>query len=238
MTAYIEFNEIRSDSLGLRIYNDMTHESTGYDIETVVVPGRHGELLLSNDRLKAVNKSFPFRLLSEKNVTEQQIKISEWLNVEGYKPLLLSWEKDFEYRAAFISTFEIQEILRNFGKLKVDFLVHPIKYYKDGLKMRSLNNGETLIGKGNVSAQPIIKIVGSGNCDLSINGRMTKLKDIQGGITLDMQSNTIYYGTQGAWDKFVRSPESVKPYLDTGKNVVKWTGNFKVEIAPHWGVKV
>ncbi len=238
MTAYIEFNGIRSDSLGLRIYNDMTHESTGYDVETVVVPGRHGELLLSNNRLKAVNKSFPFRLLSEKNVTEQQIKISEWLNVEGYKPLLLSWEKDFEYRAAFISTFEIQEILRNFGKLKVDFLVHPIKYYKDGLKMRSMNNGETLIGKGNVSAQPIIKIVGSGNCELSINGRLTKLRDIQSGITLDMQSNTIYYGTQGAWDKFVRSPESVKPYLDTGNNVVSWTGNFKVEIAPRWGVKV
>ena len=238
MTAYIEFNGIRSDSLGLRIYNDITHESTGYDVETVVVPGRHGELLLSNDRLKAVNKSFPFRLLSEKNVPEQQIKISEWLNVEGYKPLLLSWEKDFEYRSAFISTFEIQEILRNFGKLKVDLLVHPIKYYKDGLQMRSINNGETLIGKGNVPAQPIVKFVGSGNCDLSINGRLTKLKDIQGGITLDMQSNTIYYGTQGAWDKFVRSPESVKPYLDTGKNVIKWTGNFKVEIAPHWGVKV
>lgn len=238
MTAYIEFNGTRSDALGLRIINKVEHESTGYDVDTVVVPGRDGELLLSNGRLKSVEKSFPLRLVSKTNLTKSQEEISQWLNVEGYQKLLLSWDPEFEYRAAFIKTFAIDEILRNFGNLKVNFLVHPIKYYRDGLVSKRINSGSVLAGKGNVNAQPIIKLTGSGDCVLTINGRTTKLRGIQGGITIDMQTNTIYQGVQGAWDKFVRSPESVKPYLDPKSNTISWTGNFTVDLTPFWGVKL
>lgn len=238
MTAYIEFNGTRSDTLGLRIINKVEHESTGHDIDTVAVPGRDGELLLSNGRLKSVEKSFPLRLESKNNLTKSQEEISHWLNVEGYRKLLLSWDPEFEYRAAFIKTFSIDEILRNFGNLKVNFLVHPIKYYKEGLVSKRITSGTILVGKGNICAKPIIKMIGSGDCVLTINGRTTKLKDIQEGITLDMQTNTIYQGAQGAWDKFVRSPESVKPFLDEGNNMISWTGNFTVDLTPFWGVKL
>ncbi|RLK63149.1 phage tail protein [Atopobacter sp. AH10] len=238
MTAYIQFNGQRSDDFGLRIYNNVSHESTGFDVETVVVPGRDGELLLSNRRLKAVEKTFPFRLLSDVRVTEVQEKISNWLNVEGYKPLLLSWDSAFEYKAAFIKTFEVEEVLRNFGKLQVTFLVHPIKYYVDGLIERPLKNGENLRGRGNELAHPIIKLKGNGDCVLKINDRETHLKNIEGGIILDMQSNTVYQGKQGAWDKFIRSPQSVKPYLDIDANKITWTGDFSATIMPFWGSKV
>lgn len=236
--AYIEFNGTQSDKFGLRITNEVEHESTGLDISTVVVPGRDGELLLSNQRLKAVEKSFPFWLNAEENVTQTQEAISDWLNVEGYKPLVLSWDPDFTYFATVIKTFSVQEVLRNFGKLKVTFLVHPIKYYQDGMLPQPITNGMTLTGKGNVNAKPIIRLVGSGDCTLKINGRKTKLKGIQQGITLDMQSNTIYQGVQGAWDKLVRSNDSVKPYLDSGRNTISWDGDFQIEITPYWGVKL
>ena len=114
----------------------------------------------------------------------------------------------------------------------------PVKYYKDGLAKVNLTNGQTLRGKGNVPAKPVIEIRGNGTMTLIINGRKTKLKDIQSAITLDMAANQVYSGNLPAWDKMVRAPEYQKPFLDAGPNKISWDGNFQVSIIPNWGVKI
>lgn len=236
--AYIEFNGTRSDTFGLRILNQVEHESTGWDVSTVTVPGRDGELLLSNRRLKSVEKSFPFWLNAKDNLTQTQEKISEWLNVEGYQPLILSWDEGFTYFATVIKTFSVEEVLRNFGNLKVNFLVHPIKFYSDAMNEVSLTNGAVIPGRGNIMAHPIIRLVGTGDCILTIDGRQTKLKNIQGNIVLDMHNQVVYRGKQGAWDRLIRSSDSVKPYLLPKDSRVSWTGDFKVFIATYQGVRL
>lgn len=236
--AYFTFNGASSADKGLRIINEVTHESTGYDVERVVVPGRDGELLVSNKRLKAVEKSFPCRLSSRANLTVAQEVISQWLNVEGYKDMTLSWDPDYIYKAAFVETFEVEEVLRQFGKVKLNFLLQPVKYRKDGLTKITLSNGGTVAGKGNVQAQPIITIRGNGEGVLTINGRQTKFKNVQAAITFDMQKKMVYSGSQAAWDKVLRAPQYVMPYLDPGANKISWTGSFTVELVPYWGVKL
>lgn len=237
--AHIKFNGVSSKSLGLRIINNVEHESTGYDLERIVVPGRDGELLLSNHRLKSVEKSFPCKLNTKDNLTKVQEKISQWLLVEGYKDFELSWDPDYLYKAAFIETFAIEEILRQFGNVKLNFLVHPIKYLKSGLVKKTVTNQGTVNNAGNVIAKPVIKLTGNGECVLAINNRKTKLTGVQNNIVLDMQKNMVYSGaTTSAWDKVVRSQEYVMPYLDIGNNVISWTGSFTLEITPYIGVKI
>ncbi|WP_028125649.1 distal tail protein Dit [Eremococcus coleocola] len=237
MIAYIEFNGVSSSSLGLRIINKVSHESTGWDIETVTVPGRDGDLLLSNNRLKSVVKSFPMRLQPNDNLTKAEDRISDWLNVLGYKDLKLSWDPKFIYFATVIETFEIEEVLRQFGNLKVNFLCKPIKIYTDSIELKSFSGG-TLENKGNTIAKPIIELVGSGDGVLTINGRQTKLQGVQEGITLDMQRNMIYYSQTAKWNNVVRSEQYQLPYLDLGKNEISMTGSFQMKIAPYWGVKL
>ena len=101
----------------------------------------------------------------------------------------------------------------------------------------SVSNGLAINGKGNVQAKPIIKLTGNGTTTLSINGRRTMLKDVQGHIVLDMQAGQIYSGNLPAWDKVVRAPQYQMPYLDPGRNLISWDGNFSVELTPYWGVK-
>ena len=80
--------------------------------------------------------------------------------------------------------------------------------------------------------------MGSGDCTLTINGRKTKLRGVQGKITLDMQANQVYKDNLPAWDKVVRSPQFQMPYLDAGRNLISWDGNFTVSMIPNWGVKL
>lgn len=231
------FNGKSSLDFGLRVTNDYKIVSTGNDVDTVTVDGRDGDLLISNNRLKSISIELPCTIKSNKSLQALSTDISNWLNVEGYKDMTLSWDSDYIYRVAFIETFEIASIMRQFGTIKLNFLAQPVKYFKDSMQRQNLSNGLSLNGKGNVKAKPIIKLTGNGETVLTINGRKTKLKDVQGNIVLDMQSNQVYSGNLSAWNKVVRSPEFVMPFLDPGRNLISWTGNFTVEITPFWGVK-
>lgn len=232
------FNGTSSTTHGLRVTNDYVINSTGNDVETVAVPGRDGDLLISKNRLKSVTIELPCTLLSNRKLTDAGSEISNWLNVDGYKDLTLSWDPDFIYRSAFIETFEIAGLMRQFGKVKLNFLTYPVKFYKQGRTTQTLSNGATVNGIGNVNAKPIITLVGSGDCTLTINGRKTKLKAVQNRITLDMQANQVYSGNLQAWDKVVRSPQFQMPYLDYGRNLISWDGNFTATMIPNWGVKL
>lgn len=238
MTTF-SFNGKTNTEFGLRVAEGKKISTSGLDVERVAVPGRDGELLISNNRLNSAELSFPVNFVKEKGLIATEVyKISEWLNVEGYKDLTISYDPDFIYRAAYLETFSIEETMRQFGKTTINFMCYPIKYFKDGMQRQNLSNGLALNGKGNVKTKPIIKLTGNGETVLTINGRKTKLKDVQGNIVLDMQSNQVYSGNLSAWNKVVRSPEFVMPFLDAGRNLISWTGNFSVEITPFWGVKI
>ena len=232
------FNGTDSSKLGLRVTSDYVINSTGQDIDTVAVAGRDGDLLLPNNRLKSVTIELPCTIMSNRKLTDVEGDISDWLNVAGYKDLTLSWDQDFIYRSAFIETFEIASLMRQFGKVKLNFLTYPIKFYKQGRTTQTLSNGATINGLGNVNAKPIITLVGSGDCTLTINGRKTKLRAVQNTITLDMQARQVFSGNLPAWDKVVRAPQYQMPYLDAGRNLISWDGNFMVKMAPYWGVKL
>lgn len=232
------FNGVSSTTHGLRVTSDYVINSTGNDVETVSVPGRDGDLLISKNRLKSVTIELPCTVLSSRKLTDAESDISNWLNVDGYKDLTLSWDPDFIYRSAFIETFEIASLMRQFGKVKLNFLTYPVKFYKQGRTTQTLSNGATVNGLGNVKANPVITLVGSGDCTLTINGRKTKLRAVQNTITLDMQARQVFSGNLPAWDKVVRAPQYQMPYLDAGRNLISWDGDFTVKMAPYWGAKL
>lgn len=232
------FNGTDSSRFGLRVTSDYVINSTGQDVDTVAVAGRDGDLLLPNNRLKSVTIELPCMIMSNRRLTDVEGDISNWLNVAGYKDLTLSWDPDFIYRSAFIETFEIASLMRQFGKVKLNFLTYPVKFYKQGRTTQTLSNGATVNGLGNVKANPVITLVGSGDCTLNINGRKTKLRAVQNTITLDMQARQVFSGNLPAWDKVVRAPQYQMPYLDAGRNLISWDGDFTVKMAPYWGVKL
>lgn len=233
---YIEFNGKKSDSFGLLLERERSIKSTSNDVDLIEVDGRDGVLLKDNGRLKAIEQDFPFSLVGD--VTVDQQKISEWLHVKGWHDLVLSWDNDYIYRASVVNLFEIDEILKQFGRLKINFLIHPIKYLKTGKQEVSLVNGGTLQNPGNVQAKPILKIKGTGNGVLTINGFETGLENVQGELVIDMERHLVYKDVLSAWDNIVRKERHRMPLFDVGQNKISWTGNFTITAVPNWGVKV
>lgn len=238
MTTFT-FNGKKNTEFGLKVAEGKKITTSSPDVERITVAGRDGELLISNNRLNSAELSFPVNFVKEKGLIATKVyRISEWLSVAGYKDLTISYDPDFIYRAAYLETFSIEETMRQFGKTTINFVCYPVKLYKQGRVKQALMNGATVNGIGNVNAKPIITLRGSGDCTLTINGRKTKLRGVQNSIVLDMQANQVYSGNLPAWDKVVRSPEFQMPYLDYGRNLISWDGNFTAEMVPNWGVKL
>lgn len=233
---YIEFNGTKSNDLGLLLERERSIKSTNNDVDLIEVAGRDGVLLKDNDRLKVIEQDFPFSLVGDVTVYEQ--KISEWLHVKGWHDLVLSWDKDYIYRASVVNLFEIDEILKQFGRLKINFLIHPIKYLKTGKQSVSLVSGATLQNPGNVQAKPILKIKGTGNGVLTINDFETRLENVQGELVIDMERHLVYKDVLSAWDNIVRTEHHRMPLFDVGQNKISWTGDFTITAIPNWGVKV
>lgn len=238
MTAYILFDGKKSTDFGLRITNDVEHESTYQDVEMIEVDGRNGALLLYKGRLKAIERAYPVRLLAKNRVTDAQVGISNWLNVKGWKDLELSWEPAYIYKATHITPFSIKELMTNFAEFRIVFTVHPIKYLKTGKQEVSLANGGILENPGNVQAKPILKIKGTGNGVLTINGFETGLENVQDELVIDMERHLVYKDALSAWDNIVRTERHRMPLFDVGQNNISWTGNFTITAVPNWGVKV
>lgn len=234
--AEIMYNGISSREFGLRIENNVVYELSSNDVEALPVPGRDGVLLVDNKRLNPVDRNIPFILIDE--VFPKISKISEWLGAKGWHELELSWDSDFVYKATNINTISIEEVLRQFGKFQAVFLVHPIKYYKDSLNAQPVSNGETVLNRGNVPAQPKLELTGSGDGVITINGRRTVLENVQGSIILDMEKKLVYRDGLTEWDKLVREEGAVYPYLDPGNNTISWTGDFTVKLTKNEGVRI
>lgn len=237
--SFFTFNGKSNEEFNLKLGQGIEYATSSNDLERVTVPGRDGELLVYNNRRKAVEQSFPLLLVKEKGLTTDVIpKITEWLSVKGFRDMSFSWDKEHIYKSAYLEGFSVEETLKQFGKTKLNFLLHPIKYRKDGFNRLNLSNNSTILGKGNVMSDPVITIRGNGEGVLTINGRQTKFKNVQGVIVFDMQKKLVYSGNLPAWDKVVRSPQYVMPKLDPGENRISWTGNFSVELIPYWGVMI
>lgn len=238
MTTFT-FNGKKNTEFGLKVAEGKKITTSSPDVERVTVAGRDGDLLISNNRLNSAELSFPVNFVKENGLIATEVyKISEWLNVAGYKDLTISYDPDFIYRVAYLETFSIEETMRQFGKTTINFVCYPVKFYKQGRTTQTLSNGATVNGLGNVKANPVITLVGSGDCTLTINGRKTKLRAVQNTITLDMQARQVFSGNLPAWDKVVRAPQYQMPYLEAGRNLISWDGDFTVKMAPYWGVKL
>lgn len=220
--------------------SDLVHFSATNDIETLEIPGRDGTLLVDNKRLNSVSQTFPFLVKQGVNSERLSSEISEWLSIKGYQEFEKSWDADYVYRAAFIEGIELSEVVGQFGKVPLTFLFYPIKYLKSEQKEITISNDQTITNKGNVPSNPLIRLTGSGDTTITINGRQTKLKGIQGELIWDAERKLVYKGNfTSQWDTVVAEQGQYNaPKLDVGANVISWTGNFTMKMVQNGGVKI
>lgn len=236
--AYIEYNGKRSDELGLRLTNHREIKTSARDYDLIEIKGVDGAYTQDNDRLKTVEHEFYFSL--NKEVVPSVSEISNWINQSvGFKECRLSWDEDFIYYGQSQGSASVTEILKKFGKVRVKFIFHPVKYSKE--ETHSIGTSLTFNNEGQVKIHPIITLTRASDVTLSINGRKLEFRGIQDNLTIDAKKWMVYRTERQTkvsdWGKMLLTPESERPYLDVGKNVITVSsGNATMTTRMGWRI--
>lgn len=236
--GYFEIDGQRSTDFDLYIDTEISFASPEVKGEFVEISNQDGDPFLTDGKLKNVNKSFPAYLLPI-TVSQQQraTEISNWLkNNVGWKELFFSGDKEYIYQAIYTAEYEVEANIVEHGKTILTFSVKPYKFLKSGLAEQSLSTSIT--NPTQRIARPKITIKGTGNIVLRIGASTYSLKDVDGGVIIDVLYDQVKSldGQRPQWNKVTTYP---LPGISPGKNNVLITGTVsEIKIIPRWEVIV
>ena len=224
MLNYCIFKDIDSRELGLYMERCPEKISPKRRDETFMIPGRHGNLTITDGAFDTYIRSAEFIVKDEKRIDEicAHFKGSGWL--------IFSNEPDRKYKARVVNQIEFFHIIRYFKRFIVEFEVQPFSY---DIFSPTLSKTEPfkIFNIGTFEAEPIITIFGSGNITLYVNNQNISLKEITDKITIDSEMQNAYSDKVSMNNKMYGE----FPVLNVGENNISWLGNVtKLEIQPNW----
>lgn len=228
-----------SEEFGLIINNELSFTAPERDVTLHEVPGVDGDLVVDNGRLKGFDKKFTVSLIvpEGKTLDGAAKEISEWLRSDvSWDKLYFTGYEGYYYEAICYETFDIQDVLKTFGKAVITFRCKPYKYKDGGQTSFFISNGQTIVNTEKRIAKPIIKIVGDGDITVKNNGQdWLILKSVDGYITIDSLRMSVYKDNVSQFSKMNASLNPLFPLLGVGDNEITWTGTvITFEITPRW----
>ncbi len=231
---YFYYKEVKSLDENLYIQKKNTYAGAQRDVSFISVPGRDGDLIVDNKRFKNVDIFYKVAVLEGiYGVPEIAHRVKSWLCSEpGYFELIDSYNPDYYRLAAYADTFNLEQELKCWGTSTIKFNCKPYRYRLDGKQPIELSAASTIQNPEAFASKPYIKINGSGNISLSINGELYAFRDVDGYIEVDSETMNAYKGTTSQNSKMYTS---TFPELKKGANSILWIGTVSsVEIIPRW----
>lgn len=206
------------------------------DVEKISVPGRNGDLIIDNDRLKNIQIQYPVSI--SKDFPNHALAAKGWLlSSKGYKRLTDSYNPDYFRLAAFLGPVDFDvKFLNRIGEATLAFDCKPQLYLKSGNRPQRFDGPAVLGNPSGFPALPIIKVYGTGDGTLTVGGITVNLLDMEDTITLDCEMQNAYREVDGILENMnlhIYAPEF--PNLPPGDSEIRWTGGVeRVEITPRW----
>lgn len=251
---------IHSSEKGLRIISLPNVTTPELRVEKVVVPGRSGDLTLTDNDYEGEVKPVEFDYF-DNNFDD----IKMWLNGTG--EVVFSNEPDRYYKARIINKIALDQVLKKFHSGIVQFdcqpfgydlnnspiikitennvirnskVIHPLSTYNytsgnlvEPNKLPTINesNSMEIINLGTIESTPVITIWGNGSIGLNINDNIINLTNVSSSITIDSEIMDCYRDGQ----LFNNYMKGEFPIFKTGANKISWMGNVqRLEIKPNW----
>lgn len=238
--SYFTYNGRSSEEFGLHIEKKDVFSAPEYDAEFTSIPGRSGDLIVSNRRFANIKVSYTV-FLARKNVADLSDvlhAVKGWLYTEPdrYHEITDSYDTEHLRYGVISGSLDIEEQFNKLGSFQVTFNCKPFKYSLDGLQELSIENGDSIFNPEAFTAKPIITLKGSGDFSLTLkNGEYIKtwnFKGITDGVVCDSEQMNFYYGTMLLNDKVTGDGF---PELHPGETVLTVSGGVsEIKITPRW----
>lgn len=200
------------------------------DATEVKIPGRNGVLTIDNERWSPV--SGYYQCFIQSGYAEKRNLLVNWLASVGYIRLEDTVEPTVYRMAKFVSFDEKKVLYNDIARFDLSFSFQPEKWLKSGETAITVASTATVTNPTSQSANPRIRVNGSGDFTLTVNGETISFTDNVSGITIDSESRRAYNGNTPKDSSMTGD----FPILVPGDNSISWTGSgiTSVKLTPRW----
>lgn len=205
----------------------------------IPVPGRSGDVVVDENSYENGMVEFVgfvrSNSKSEKKINKEALSFA--FDTGTYQKFVPYWDDDYEYEAIVVDGPSFQGN-RNYGQAEpytVALSYKPFKLLRNVPRVQ-VTSGGTLNNPLKYNSLPYVKITGSGDVTLKVNGDSFVLKNIVGFIELDSEIQECFKLNAGVLTNENSKMFSLDfPVFKPGNNAITWTGNAtKVEVEPRW----
>ena len=226
------YNGRKSQDFNLVLSGEDTWKKSMPDVERMQIPGRNGDLLLSNHRYS--NVSITYHVGIRRDFDRNFTAFMNFLLKEpGYHRLEGSYHPDY-YRMAVLDK-EISPQLsahNHSGPFALVFSCMPQQYLKSGERMQVLTGSGTVYNPTIYPAKPLLRIYGSGT--ILIGDERVTITDNDSFIDLDCELEDAYRDTVNM-NQHLELENGDFPALHAGSNSITFvSGITKIELIPRW----
>ena len=232
MSHIFIYNGRSSSDFNLVLSGEDTWKKPMPDVERMQIPGRNGDLLLSNRRYSNVEVTYHAGIRRDFD-TNFTAFMNFLLKEPGYHRLEDSWHGKY-YRMAVLDK-EISpkmNTLNRSGTFELTFSCMPQQYLKDGERLQVLTGSGTVFNPTMYDAKPLLRIYGSGR--LTVGDEQVTVTDNDSYIDLDCE-------LEDAFRDAVNMNQSIElssgdfPVLPPGSTSITFgSGITRVELVPRW----
>lgn len=223
----VEFNNISNTVLELHCVSCGRRQRAEEQIEEYSIPYSDYEPTEHTGKYKPYLRKMKFAW----KYKERTAEIYSWL--KGYAKLRTSKDPGGYFKANVVSGYDVDQFSRRYDEFQVQFKINPPFFYMDsGDEAITLTAPGMIYNPGTHKSEPLIRIVGSGNITLTINGRTLTFTGIETFIDIDPEITPMYFkNNENVGEKVVGED----PYFDVGENVITWTGAVtEINILGRW----
>ena len=213
------YNGKKSQDYNLILSGEDTWKKTMPDVERMQIPGRNGDLLLSNHRYSNVELTYHVGI--KRNFNQNFTAFMNFLLREpGYHRLEDSYHPEY-YRMANYS-----------GSFDLVFSCMPQQYLKSGERLQVLTGSGTVFNPTMYDAKPLLRIYGQGR--LTIGEEQVTITENDSFIDLDCELEDAFRDTVNLNGCLELSTGDF-PILPPGSTSITFgSGITKVELIPRW----
>ena len=166
-------------------------------------------------------------------------RVSAWLRGRG--ALILGNMSDRYYDARCVNQIELAQVLAGnpHRRFLAVFRCKPYRFHYPVVEPYALTNGGIVTNPGNIDAEPVITVAGSGDIVLQLGAKVIEITGLSGSITIDAQYGVAYQTGSDPLiplnGKVSRDEENWPFTIPPGPITVSWTGTVSgVTLKPNW----
>ncbi|MCD7751566.1 MAG: hypothetical protein LUI10_07495 [Lachnospiraceae bacterium] len=234
---YLEFNGISSREFLLYLSGPGVYDAPAPDVSTTSIPGLNGDLITDNARMglrRFQNVNIQYDAFFFNGLPAKTAAVKSWLlSPAGYQKLKDSYDPDFFRMAMCTSALTFQVTRQQAAEVELTFNCKPQRWSEAGQEAVTLDSsGSVLENPYAFHAQPLIRVYGDGEGELTIGDHSVVLYSIDGYVDLNCETQNAY-NADGFCNDTIYSEDF--PLLAPGENTIVWdSGISSVEITPRW----